>query len=349
MRRLLTSLLLLALPAAAQNDSEDRLKDLEVQRELDRQYRACVARQDLPGAARALVRASKLTFVIPPPFSTPKDAAVHLRLMARDLRLRSEGARWKGLQARQKIEVPQELLESLDRAVREAYSGDDLGQVTARMPAASYAASYNWGRRLRAMLPYFPCAPGRLSPKLRKSVKEEWRAASMTARRDFLRNALLEARAFAARAAFLDVKDKPGLAAGAKQARRVDPEFLQLSPEEHAGSWVTTTLTLAKPARGTPPYPFLFEGVLSVKELDRRLLVVYFYDQAAQSSLVDAGRMKIAPHLVKWARSYPGRSLEKRISKFKVGARVVVLGRVLVCEDGSPSHVLEIWKAELEK
>ena len=339
-----------------------RLRDLEAQRLLDREYRACAARGDESGAARALVKILQLVFIAPQPFTSEQDSAEQVRKLTRKLRLKIEREARRKIESAGEPAAPTGVVEFLEQAVREAYRGDNLSKIfsgllksTASKKTDGFTMKYQWGRRLRDILPHFPCDAGRLGGAQKKTVNEEWKAASMTARRDFLRNALLEARAFQARVAFLDLPGKPSTSSGAKSARQVDPDLLQLGPAEFAGSWVTTIVTVAKPeksekpekAYSTPALPF--SGVLHFEELDSQLMTVWFYDEKSQAALVDAGRMKIAPHLNRWARGYPGRSLRKIISKLTPGAKVEILARVLEHKGGAPGHVLEVWKVDVVK
>ena len=342
---------------AAAEEVGVRLENLERQRALHRQYRAALESKDWSGATRALVRASKLLFLVPRPFTSDADPGAGLRKRARELRRKFESEAWQKLQkaraAGGERAAPEGLLEFLDQEVRAAYRGEDLSRVlaellkaTAKRETERYVGTYKWGRRLRHLLPHFPCLPSRLPGSLKKTLKEEWKAASMTARRDFLRNALLEARAFADRISFLDVGEKPSIALATKNVREVDADLLQLAPEEFTQGFVTTTVTWAAPADQEAPYPFFFKAVLPLEEIDRHLLVAYVYGPGDQAAFVDAGRMKIAPHLSRWARQYPTRALWKVIPRLKPGTAVTVSGRVLRHTGGAPTHVLEVWKLE---
>ena len=93
-----------------------------------------------------------------------------------------------------------------------------------------------------------------------------------------------------------------------------------------AGKWVRTEVTWGDDTQTKSPYPFVFKSVLPLQDVDGRIFLAYMYGAEDHGGLVDAGRMKIVPNINKWVKSYPSRTLVKRLAEIRVESHRKRLG-----------------------
>ena len=352
-------LLLMGFSLPAQ-DVDPRVADLETQRKLDAATRRLLREGKTAEAARTLVRMARLDHLVPPPFESAGDPRRAILRRALDARARFERNRRQRIleeeRAGKPAHLPEELEVRLDEIVRSEYRGDKLERVLKRvlelsrdLETSGITEEYKWGRRLRRLVPYLPCLPSRLKSSQRKRLFEEWEAASMPARRDFLKLAVLEVLAWKRNLGFLAGKDAPSLARGVKEAQLVAFDFLAAAPEDHARRFVRTSVVLGKADAGEPPSALPCGRLLPIEGPAGGLLPVFVHTPSDQEAMLAGARYGLTPHFKKWVRSYPAKGLEKVLSRIAPETEVVLIGRVLPVPLATGSHVFEVWKVEVPR